>query len=81
MFQADLEGIGNEHARIRTDATNLVRTIERKNNNKKINQIWTENEALFSTLPNSIEELETHIEDKLAHAQMLGGGNDVCNFY
>ncbi|XP_034233676.1 structural maintenance of chromosomes protein 5 [Thrips palmi] len=74
--EADLESIGNEFAKIRTDATKQLHAIEKKNSNRKPNDIWVENEALFSTLPNTIEELETHIEDKLAHAQMLGGGND-----
>lgn len=42
--------------------------------------LWNEYKETFSALPNSVEELETHIEDKMAHAEMLGGGNDAVSY-
>lgn len=62
----------------------MLRSIETKNR-KKLLDIWNDNQRIFDSLslPNSPEDLETLIQDKTAHAEMLGGGNDVvrCFFY
>lgn len=75
----ELEVLRNRLSDFRTEATRQSRAIEQKNGGRKLLQIWEDpsNQALFSTLPDSPEELETQIEDKLAHANLLGGPNDA----
>ncbi|KAJ1526232.1 hypothetical protein ONE63_009389 [Megalurothrips usitatus] len=72
----EAEVILNAYNEVRTEAQNMARAIQNKYN-KNVTVLWKDNEDLFSTLPNTLEELESHIEDKTAHAQLLGGGNDA----
>ncbi|KAK3930595.1 Structural maintenance of chromosomes protein 5 [Frankliniella fusca] len=71
----NVEAISTAYADRRKEASDCLTAITRKHN-KNVVQLWGENEHVFATLPNTLEDLETHIEDQLAHAEMLGGGND-----
>ncbi|KAE8745116.1 hypothetical protein FOCC_FOCC008291 [Frankliniella occidentalis] len=76
VAKKNLEAISNALADRRKEAQDCLTEITRTHK-KQVTKLWEENEQIFATLPNSVEELENHIEDKLAHAAMLGGGDDA----
>ena len=75
--EREVEQISDNLANKKTEAAKMVKAIETKHQGKKVQQLWNEYERLFSSLPNSVEELQNHIQEKMTHAEMLGGTNDA----